>query len=77
LKTNFIQLGQIGVYKLYSTPRYNKEVINMLKNKLLMTALGIGATYLLRNKGARESLMNKIQSFTRGTRGNSAEKYSS
>ncbi|MDF2858920.1 MAG: hypothetical protein K0Q87_4771 [Neobacillus sp.] len=49
----------------------------MLKNKLLMTALGIGATYLLRNKGARESLMNKIQSFTRGTRGNSAEKYSS
>ena len=33
-------------------------------NKMAMTALGLGAAYLMRNKGARDKLMKQVESFT-------------
>ncbi|GGD66073.1 hypothetical protein [Paenibacillus nasutitermitis] len=32
--------------------------------KMLMTAAGLGIAYLMRNKSARDKLINKVQSFT-------------
>jgi hypothetical protein len=37
-------------------------------NKLLMTAVGLGVTYLWKNKDARQKLINKIQTFTSKTK---------
>lgn len=33
-------------------------------NKMAMTALGLGAAYLMRNKNARDKLMKQVESFT-------------
>jgi len=33
-------------------------------NKLTLTALGLGAAYLMRNKGARGKLMKQFESMT-------------
>ncbi|MBE1556274.1 hypothetical protein [Sporosarcina limicola] len=33
-------------------------------NKMAMAALGLGAAYLMRNKGARDKLMKQVESFT-------------
>jgi hypothetical protein len=38
-----------------------KEVIVMGK-KLMMTAIGLGAAYLMKNKDARDKLINFVQS---------------
>jgi hypothetical protein len=35
----------------------------MRNKKLVLAALGIGATYLMKNKGARDKLFNKMQTF--------------
>ena len=35
-----------------------------LVNKMTMTALGLGAAYLMRNKNARDKLMKQVESFT-------------
>ena len=35
-----------------------------MMNKMAMTALGLGAAYLMRNKGARDKLMKQVESFT-------------
>lgn len=35
----------------------------MGKRKLLFAALGLGATYLMRNKDARDKVMHQVQSF--------------
>lgn len=44
----------------------------MNKNKMAITALGLGAAYLMRNKGLREKLAEQFGSFTntpiRGTK---------
>lgn len=36
----------------------------MNKNKMAITALGLGAAYLMRNKGSREKLAKQFSSFT-------------
>lgn len=36
----------------------------ILVNKMAMTALGLGAAYLMRNKNARNKLMKQVESFT-------------
>jgi len=36
----------------------------ILVNKMAMTALGLGAAYLMRNKDARNKLMKQVESFT-------------
>jgi hypothetical protein len=36
--------------------------------KLLMSAVGAGIVYLIKNKGARDSLIQKAQSYTRKTK---------
>jgi hypothetical protein len=46
---------------------YLKEVNTMTK-KMMFTALGLGAAYLLKNKKSRAKLMNQIQSFTGQTK---------
>lgn len=33
-------------------------------NKMAMTVLGLGAAYLMRNKNARDKLMQQLDSFT-------------
>ena len=33
-------------------------------NKMAMTALGLGAAYLMRNKNARGKLMKQVETFT-------------
>lgn len=33
-------------------------------NKMTMTALSLGAVYLMRNKDARDKLMKQVESFT-------------
>ncbi|MFS0725818.1 hypothetical protein [Paenibacillus sp. 1P07SE] len=35
-----------------------------MKRRMLMSALGMGAAYLLRNKQARQKLMDTFQSIT-------------
>lgn len=35
-----------------------------MMNKLTMTALGLGAAYLMRNKNARDKLMKQVESLT-------------
>lgn len=40
-------------------------------NKMAMTALGLGAAYLMRNKNARDKIMKQVQSFTGMTMGKS------
>ncbi|CAM4521585.1 hypothetical protein FHS16_006326 [Paenibacillus endophyticus] len=37
----------------------------MNKKKVLITAIGMGVTYLMKNKGARDKLKNAVQSFTK------------
>jgi len=36
----------------------------ILVNKMAMTALGLGAAYLMRNKNARNKFMKQVESFT-------------
>ncbi|WP_424767529.1 hypothetical protein [Paenibacillus sp. sgz302251] len=36
--------------------------------KMLFSALGMGVTYLMKNKSARQKLMNVVQSFARKRR---------
>lgn len=33
-------------------------------NKMTLTALGLGAAYLVRNKNARDKLMKQVETFT-------------
>lgn len=33
-------------------------------NRMTLTALGLGAAYLMRNKNARDKLMKQVESFT-------------
>lgn len=40
----------------------------MGSKKLLVAALGLGATYLMRNKDARTKLINNAQSFMKRVR---------
>lgn len=44
----------------------------MNKNKMAITALGLGAAFLMRNKGSRDKLVKQFESFTntpiRGTK---------
>lgn len=35
----------------------------MIKNKMALTALGLGAAYLMRNKDARDKLAKQVDSF--------------
>ncbi|MEC0181085.1 hypothetical protein P4H61_06190 [Paenibacillus peoriae] len=35
----------------------------MKNKKWVVAALGIGVTYLMRNKGARDKVLNKVQTF--------------
>ncbi|MEK4405803.1 MULTISPECIES: hypothetical protein [Sporosarcina] len=35
-----------------------------MMNKMAVTALGLGAAYLMRNKDARNKLMKQVESFT-------------
>ncbi|WP_268747755.1 hypothetical protein [Cohnella kolymensis] len=39
----------------------------MLRKTLIMTAVGMGVRYLMRNKPVRDKLIRTLQSFTRGT----------
>ena len=44
----------------------------MHKNKMALTALGLGAAFLMRNKGSRDKIAKQFESFTstpiRGTK---------
>lgn len=44
----------------------------MNKNKMALTALGLGAAFLMRNKGSRDKVVKQFESFTntpiRGTK---------
>ena len=40
------------------------EEVDFSMNRMAMTALGLGAAYLMRNKGARDKLMKQVESFT-------------
>ena len=48
----------------------------MNKNKMAITALGLGAAFLMRNKGSRDKLVKQFDGFTntpiRGTKTNKA-----
>ncbi|MDQ0495111.1 MULTISPECIES: hypothetical protein [Paenibacillus] len=35
----------------------------MKNKKWVIAALGMGVTYLMRNKGARDKMLNKVQTF--------------
>lgn len=39
-----------------------------MRKKMLFTAIGMGVTYLMKNKDARQKLMNTLQSFTKKNR---------
>lgn len=41
-------------------------------NKMALTALGLGAAYLMRNKNARDKLMKQVESFTGMSTGKSS-----
>lgn len=41
-----------------------KEEETIVNNKFTLTAIGLGAAYLMRNKNAREKLMKQFESFT-------------
>ena len=53
----------------------------MNKNKMAITALGLGAAFLMRNKGSRDKIAKQFDSFTntpiRGTKTNKASNNSS
>lgn len=36
-----------------------------MKKKMLFTAIGMGVTYLMKNKDARDKLKHAVQSFTK------------
>ncbi|WP_281286037.1 hypothetical protein [Paenibacillus sinopodophylli] len=40
----------------------------MRKKNMLITAIGMGVTYLMKNKAARDKLKNAVQSFTQKKR---------
>jgi hypothetical protein len=42
--------------------KYNDKEMTIPMNKIAMTALGLGAAYLMRNKGARGKLMKQFES---------------
>ena len=52
-----------------------KGAIYMKKNTMALTALGLGAAFLMRNKESRDKLSKQFNSFTntpiRGTKNNS------
>lgn len=41
-----------------------------MNGKMAMTALGLGAAFLMRNKNARDKLMKQVESLTGMTMGN-------
>jgi hypothetical protein len=49
----------------------------MMKNKLALTALGLGAAYLMRNKEAREKLSKQFDNFVNTPLRGMKEEYSS
>ncbi|MDO7905670.1 hypothetical protein Q5741_04495 [Paenibacillus sp. JX-17] len=46
----------------------------MDKKKVLFAALGLGATYLMKNKDARQKVMNSVGSFTKNLSSKQAAK---
>lgn len=40
------------------------EEVAIVNNKLTLTAIGLGAAYLMKNKDARKKLMKQFESFT-------------
>lgn len=58
--------------------RDNYEEVHFMKKKMALTALGLGAAYLMRNKDARNKLSSQFNEFNdtpmRGDRKNSNQK---
>lgn len=50
----------MGIFKKQD---HSKEVF-LMKRGLLMTTIGLGAAYLLRNPESRKKLMNQFQALT-------------
>ncbi len=51
-----------GIVSRFKNKTTRRVTIRM--NKMAMAALGLGAAYLMRNKGARDKLMKQFESFS-------------
>jgi len=57
-----------SINRVHSYKDEFREVVPMSKKKLLITAIGAGVTYLMKNKDARDKLVHTLQNFRKKNR---------